>query len=290
MSRKTDQPILSVRNLRVRFAIGKAPVDALRSVSFQLGAEKLGIVGESGSGKSTLGRALLKLLPAVAQVRADHLTFVGQDLLAASERDMLAIRGRRIGMILQDPKYSLDPTMRVGEQVREAVTLHQGLRGRAAKEQVIAMLDTVQIRNPRRVYDLYAHEISGGMGQRIMIATALAGTPELIIADEPTSALDVTVRRQLLELLDQLVTERGIGLIFITHDLDLAEGFCDRLLIMYAGQVVETLAAAELRNATHPYTRGLLASLPRLDQPVRRLPVLSRDPEWRRDLSQSIRS
>ncbi|WP_426129079.1 ABC transporter ATP-binding protein [Pararhizobium sp. PWRC1-1] len=279
-------PLLRVRNLNVRFGASPDAVRALRNVSFDLGREKLGVVGESGSGKSTLGRALLKLLPPSANVSAGTMQFSNLDLSAASEKQMLNVRGRQIGMIMQDPKYALDPTMKVGDQIGEAVTLHLGKRGRARRRHVLDMLDTVQIRNPERVYDLYAHQISGGMGQRVMIAMTLVAEPKIIIADEPTSALDVTVRRKLLVLLDGLVSARGIGLIFITHDLDLAESFCDRLLIMYAGQIVEELGSADLKNAQHPYTRGLLASLPRLDRPVDRLSVLVRDAAWSKDISQ----
>lgn len=281
-------PLLRVRNLNVRFGSSPDAVRALRNVSFDLGREKLGVVGESGSGKSTLGRALLKLLPPIADVSAGTMRFSDLDLSAASEKQMLNVRGSQIGMIMQDPKYALDPTMKVGDQIGEAVTLHLGKRGRARRKHVLEMLDIVQIRDPERVYDLYAHQISGGMGQRVMIAMTLVAEPKIIIADEPTSALDVTVRRKLLVLLDELVSARGIGLIFITHDLDLAEGFCDRLLIMYAGQIVEELRSADLKNAQHPYTRGLLASLPRLDRPVDRLSVLVRDPVWSKDISQRV--
>lgn len=281
-------PLLSVRGLCVRFGNGNEAVDALRNLSFDLRAEKLGIVGESGSGKSTLGRTILKLLPRIATISADRLDFRGSDIGKATERQMLQIRGSQIGMILQDPKYALDPTMKIGDQIGEAVALHLGKRGKEKKDHVLEMLDSVKIRDPRRVYELYPHQISGGMGQRIMIAITLVAKPSIIIADEPTSALDVTVRRQLLELLDELVSARGIGLIFITHDLDLAEGFCDRLLIMYSGQILEELPASSLGNAKHPYTRGLLASMPRLEAPEKRLSVLVRDPAWQHDLNRSI--
>lgn len=281
-------PLLSVRGLCVRFGNGNEAVDALRNLSFDLRAEKLGIVGESGSGKSTLGRTILKLLPRIATISADRLDFCGSDIGKATERQMLQIRGSQIGMILQDPKYALDPTMKIGDQIGEAVALHLGKRGKEKKDHVLEMLDSVKIRDPRRVYELYPHQISGGMGQRIMIAITLVAKPSIIIADEPTSALDVTVRRQLLELLDELVSARGIGLIFITHDLDLAEGFCDRLLIMYAGQILEELRASSLGNAKHPYTRGLLASRPRLEVAEERLSVLVRDPAWQLDLKRSI--
>ncbi|CDN51989.1 ABC transporter ATP-binding protein [Neorhizobium galegae] len=277
-------PLLRVRNLSVRFGQCSDATRALRNVSFDLSQEKLGIVGESGSGKSTLGRAILKLLPSVADVSADEMRFETTDLGRASEKQMLAIRGSRISMIMQDPKYALDPTMRIGDQIGEAVALHLKLGGRGRRNKVLELLEAVEIRGPERVYDLYPHQVSGGMGQRIMIAATLAANPRIIIADEPTSALDVTVRRKLLELLDRLVTMQQIGLIFITHDLNLAQDFCDRLLIMYAGQVVESLPATALRQARHPYTQGLLASLPRLDLELRRLPVMARDASWAKDI------
>ena len=196
---------------------------------------------------------------------------------------MLDIRGARISMILQDPKFSLNPVQRVGDQIAEAYAVHHRGQRREAREKALEMLEAVQIRDPERVYRLYPHEISGGMGQRVMIAMMLVPEPEVIIADEPTSALDVTVRQQVLSILDDLVTERNIGLIFISHDLNLVRSFCDRVLIMYAGRIVESLDADKLEHATHPYTRGLLNALPSLEHPRDRLEVLKRDPKWLED-------
>jgi len=278
---RSSQPLLRVRDLRIAFPSPTGPVEAVRGVSFDVGREKLGIVGESGSGKSMTGRALLKLSPKAAKVSAAELNFDGTDLLAASERRMRAIRGARISMILQDPKYSLNPLMRVGAQIAEACRLHQRVGRAEANAKALAMLEAVHIREPKRVFNLFPHEVSGGMGQRIMIATMLVTEPDLIIADEPTSALDVTVRRQVLTILDELVTKRGAGLIFISHDLNLVAEFCDRVLVMYAGRVVEELRARDLHSARHPYTQALLRSLPRLDQPVPELAVPTRDPAWR---------
>lgn len=275
-----DAPLLDVRDLHVDFINGRAVTNAVRGVSFQLGREKLAIVGESGSGKSTVGRALMRLHPAKARISATKMQFGDVDLRTVSEAQMRAIRGKRISMIMQDPKYSLNPVVCVGDQIAEAWLTHHPGRKAEAKTKVLEMLDVVRIRQPERVYHLYPHEISGGQGQRIMIAMMLITDPELVIADEPTSALDVSVRLQVLGLLDDLVQSRGLGLIFISHDINLVRSFCDRVLVMYAGRVVESLAASDLHRAEHPYTRGLLAALPSMDNRRPRLPVLQRDPLW----------
>ncbi len=271
---------LAVEDLRVEFtSAGKTSV-AVQGVSFTLGREKLAIVGESGSGKSTVGRSLLRLHPTTARVTAKTLRFDDIDLLGASEKQMQGIRGRRMSMIMQDPKYSLNPVVKVGEQIAEAYLAHHKVSRQEAKERALDMLAKVHIRDPQRVYELYPHEVSGGMGQRIMIAMMVITDPQVIIADEPTSALDVSVRRQVLNILEELVSERDLGLLFISHDLNLVQHFCDRVLVMYAGRVVECLPAADLARAEHPYTRGLLSALPSLDYPRSRLPVLQRDPLW----------
>jgi peptide/nickel transport system ATP-binding protein len=272
------EPLLEVEDLSVTFKTPHRLVHAVRNISFTVGREKVGIVGESGSGKSATGRAILKLTPGNGVVAARKLRFEELDLTNASEQEMLKVRGSRIGMILQDPKFSLDPVMRVGDQISEA--LPPGLSRAEARDRVMSVLEAVQIRNPQRVYNLYPHECSGGMGQRVMIAMMLVPEPKLLIADEPTSALDVTVRMQVLAILDDLVSRRGLGLMFISHDLNLVATFCDRVLIMYAGRIVEECKASELRNATHPYTQGLLASLPRIDQQRKKLATLVRDPAW----------
>ena len=255
-------------------------IEAVRGVSFQLGRERLGIVGESGSGKSQTGRAIMGLTPPQAQVSAKKLAFDGIDLIAASPRERRALRGNRIAMILQDPKYSLDPVMSIGRQIVETLRAHERVSKAEARERALAMLEAVQIRDPARVFDLHPHEVSGGMGQRAMIAMMLIAGPELMIADEPTSALDVTVQLDVLKILDKLVAERGMGLIFISHDLRLVSSFCDRVIVMYAGKVVEQIKASELRNAQHPYTLGLLDCMPRIDADRHPLPVLDRKPEW----------
>jgi peptide/nickel transport system ATP-binding protein len=253
-------PLLEVADLVVRFG----DHTAVRGVSFAMGRERLGIVGESGSGKSLTGRAILRLLPPGAALGATRLAFDGIDLLAAGESDIRALRGRRMALVLQDPKFSLNPLMPVGRQIAESYRAHGGASAREATELTLAMLEAVHIREPRRVHDLYPHEISGGMGQRVMIAMMLAGDPDLLIADEPTSALDVTVQAQVLAVLDEQVSRRDMGLILISHDLDLVASFCDRVLVMERGVIVESIAAAALDQAQHPYTRRLLAARPRL--------------------------
>jgi peptide/nickel transport system ATP-binding protein len=283
MNTATTAPRLQVQDLRVGFANPDtgSVVDVVHGVSFDLTREKLGIVGESGSGKSTVGRTLLKLHPRSARVQAKTLRFDGIDLLQADERQMMSIRGRRMSMIMQDPKYSLNPVMRIGEQIAEAFVAHDTKASKAVvRERTLAMLEAVRIRDPQRVWQLYPHEVSGGMGQRIMIAMMLIQQPEIVIADEPTSALDVSVRQQVLSVLDDLVSERGLGLIFISHDLNMVRQFCDRVLVMYAGRVVESIAAADLDRAQHPYTRGLLDALPSLARRRAVLPTLRRDPAW----------
>ena len=274
------KPLLSVEDLRVSFTTPKGVVEAVRGIDFELGQERLGIVGESGSGKSQTGRAILRLTSGNGRIKAKRMEFDGIDLLGASERRMRSIRGNRISMIMQDPQYSLNPVMTVGSQIAEAYRVHNNASKREARDHALDMLETVRIREPEKVYHLYPHEVSGGMGQRIMIAMMLIPEPDLMIADEPTSALDVTVQLQVLALLDDMVTQRGMGLIFISHDLNLVASFCDRVLVMYGGRIMETLDARNLHSAQHPYTRGLLDCLPRLDGSHEQLRVLQRDPAW----------
>jgi len=269
-----------VRNLRIAFPSAQGTVEAVRGVSFTLGQEKLGIVGESGSGKTLTARALLRLLPRQAKLEADRLEFDGIDLLKANERTMRRIRGKRAGLILQDPKFSLNPVMTAGAQIAEAWRAHRGGTSRAAHGAAVELLAQVQIRDPERVAGAYPHELSGGMGQRVMIAMMLAPDPELLIADEPTSALDATVQAEILRLIEELVSRRGMALILISHDLPLVSHFCDRVLVMYGGRVLEECNAASLARAEHPYTLGLLDCLPSLARPKRQLAVLKRDPSW----------
>jgi peptide/nickel transport system ATP-binding protein len=269
-----------VDNLRVAFPSPNGPVPAVRGVSFVLGQEKLAIVGESGSGKSLTARAIMRLLPRAAMLTADALRFDGIDILNANERTMRRIRGGRAGLVMQDPKYSLNPVMTAGAQIAEAWRTHRGGSRKLARDAAVDLLTQVQIRDPGAVADRYPHQLSGGMGQRVMIAMMLAPDPELLIADEPTSALDATVQAEILQLIEDLVQRRGMGLILISHDLPLVSHFCDRVLVMYAGRVVEERRAADLARAEHPYTRGLLNCLPILSHGRKRLAVLKRDPAW----------
>ena len=272
--------LLEVENLWVRFPTRQGIFDAVRGVSFALERERLGIVGESGSGKSMTGRAILRLIRKPGIVEADAIRLEGRNLLELSEPEMRKVRGQKISMVMQDPKFSLNPVMTIGDQIMESYLLHNSTSKAQARAKAIAMLEAVSIRDPERVMRAYPHEVSGGMGQRIMIAMMLIPDPQILIADEPTSALDVSVQRQVLDIMDGLVKERGMGLIFISHDLNLVSEFCDRVLIMYAGRIVEVCDADKLHQAKHPYTQGLLNSLPRLDQPKKHLEVLKRDDGW----------
>lgn len=272
-------PLLDVQNLRVSFPTHQGRVEVVKGLSFTLGRERLGIVGESGSGKSMTGRSILKLIRKPGLVTADRMSFDGIDLMAQNEKQMRSIRGARISMVMQDPKFSLNPVMTVGEQIAEALVTHEKLGRREVNERILAMLEAVRINDPKRVAGLYPHEVSGGMGQRIMIAMMLIPEPELLIADEPTSALDVSVQAQVLDIIDDLVTTKGMGLILISHDLNLVSRYCDRILVMNAGRVVEECAAGQLENAQHPYTRGLLAAMPVINETRDELPVLDRT-QW----------
>ncbi len=272
--------LLDIEDLWVRFPTRQGVFDAVRGVSFSLGRERLGIVGESGSGKSMTGRAILRLIRKPGIVEANYINLEGRDLLRLTEREMREVRGQQISMVMQDPKFSLNPVVTVGEQLMEAYLQHNSSPKARAQKMATEMLENVSIRDPERVMRAYPHEVSGGMGQRIMIAMMLIPNPKILIADEPTSALDVSVQRQVLNIMDGLVKERGMGLIFISHDLNLVSEFCDRVLIMYAGRIVEVCKADKLHQARHPYTQGLLNSLPRLDEKCTHLSVLTRDPSW----------
>ncbi len=278
------EPLAQISNLRISFPSSSGALrEVVRGISLSLQpGERLGIVGESGSGKSLTGRALLGMLAPGAVWSADAMRFAGQDLLAMKPAARRQLCGRDIGMILQDPKYSLNPVMTVAKQMKEAFHLREPqLKGAALQARMVQALDAVHIRDPERVLKAYPHELSGGMGQRVMIAMMVSSGPQLLIADEPTSALDVLVAMQTLRVLDEMIARHNTGLILISHDLELVSQFCDRVVVMYAGQVMDTCAAADLQHATHPYTRALLAASPQLHQAQEWLPTMQRDPRWR---------
>ncbi len=271
--------LLEVENLRVEFPTDEGRVQAVRGVSYQLRrGEVLGIVGESGSGKSVTSLAAMGLLPPSAQV-SGSVRLAGVELLGASDKDLSRVRGSRISMIFQDPMTSLNPVYTVGRQVAEAIRAHHDLRWDAAMSQAVELLDLVSIPNPAERVRSYPHELSGGMRQRVVIAIAMANRPDVIIADEPTTALDVTVQAQILEALHTAKTETGAAMVLITHDLGVIAGQADRVLVMYAGRVVEAGTVDEIfYQPRMPYTLGLLGSLPRLDARTARLNPISGAP------------
>ena len=276
-------PILQVENLRTWFRTDNGVARAVDGVSFHVNpGETLGIVGESGSGKSVTSLSVMRLIPqppGEIQPRS-HIFFRGddgemEDLATASEKRMRQIRGNDIAMIFQEPMTSLNPVFRVGDQIVESLRLHQGLGKKAARDRAIEMLQLVGIPIPHQRVDEYPHQLSGGMRQRVMIAMALACNPKLLIADEPTTALDVTIQAQILELLNRLQEEIGMSIILITHDLGVVAETCDRVIVMYAGQVFEEGPVDDVfHDPQNPYTEGLLRSMPRLGEDVERLAVI----------------
>ena len=267
--------LLHIRDLKVSFDNGTHLVPVLHGVDMELRrGETLGIVGESGCGKSVTWMAVMQLLGSRAHIEGE-IFLNGEDISDYSANAMTQIRGRRIAMIFQDPSSSLNPVKTVGKQLMEAVKLHQGLRGAAARAEAIRLLERVHIPSAEQRMRAWPHELSGGMNQRVMIAMALAGKPELLVADEPTTALDVTIQAQILELLQELQRDTGMGLVLISHDLGVIAQVCDRVMVMYAGRVVETAPADHLFDQPrHPYTQGLIGALPDLDGPIRRLEAI----------------
>jgi len=269
------EKLLQVSNLRVSFVARETETEAVRGVSFELNkGETLGIVGESGSGKSVTARAIMRLLPeASSRVKSGEVMFLGQNLAQKSRKEMEAIRGRDIGMIFQDPMTSLNPTLRIGEQIAETLRKHRKISKREAKTEAVEMLKLVGIRDPETRFNQYPHEFSGGMRQRAMIAIALACRPSLLIADEPTTALDVTIQAQILNVMKQMQEKLGTAIVLITHDLGVVAGMCDRVVVMKSGEIVEEGRTADIfANPQHPYTKKLLNALPRLDEPKKRKP------------------
>ena len=260
-------PLLKIESLQTHFFTDDGVVRAVDGVSFEIGAgETLAVVGESGSGKSVTALSILKLIPTPpGRVVGGRILFRGRDLVPAPAEEMRRIRGKEISMIFQEPMTSLNPVYTCGEQIMEAIVLHENVDRKEARERAIAMLKLVGIPLPEQRVDEYPHQMSGGMRQRVMIAMALACRPSILIADEPTTALDVTIQAQILELLKQLQDSLGMAVLLITHDLGVVAETADRVAVMYAGQVVEYCEArAAFRRTLHPYTAGLLASLPRL--------------------------
>ena len=283
----TELPLLSVEGLGVEFRTRSGVARVLDEVSFTLArGETLAVVGESGCGKSVTALAIMRLIPQPpGRIASGRLMFDGRDLLALPEPEMRQVRGNRIAMIFQEPMTSLNPAFTVGDQIAESLQLHQGLNRKQALERAAEMLDAVHIAAPRRRVHEYPHQFSGGMRQRAMIAMALACEPQLIIADEPTTALDVTVQAQILDLLKDMAARTGSALILITHDLGVVARYADRVVVMYAGRVVESAPAEELyARPRHPYTRGLMASVPRLhsDTGERLIPIEGQPPDLSR--------
>ena len=263
----TQPPLLSVRDLTVAFDTRRGSFDAISGVSFDLRPGRtLGVVGESGSGKSVTAAALMRLLPETARVSAGEIHFSGRNLGAMTERQMLAVRGREIAMVFQDPMASLNPILTIGHQVKEPLMLQLGLGRQAARARAEELLALVRIPSPGQIMRAYPHELSGGMRQRVMIALALSCGPKLLIADEPTTALDVTTQAQILELLRDLQRRLYMAVLLITHDLGVVAEFADDVMVMYAGRVVERASVAALfARPGHPYTEGLLRSMPLLE-------------------------
>ena len=277
-------PLLSVEDLSVTFSRrGRRPVHAVDQVSFSVEAgATVGLVGESGCGKSVTSLAIMGLLPRRGATVGGAVRFDGRDLIGLAQSDLREVRGRDIAMVFQDPQTSLNPVLTVGRQVTEVLERHRGMTGADADREAASLLDQVGIPDPTRRLKDYPHQLSGGMRQRALIAMALACKPRLLIADEPTTALDVTIQAQILELLKQLVVDSGTALVMITHDLGVVAGLCDTVHVMYSGRIVESADRRALfAEPRHPYTTGLLASVPRLDAPrgvpLRPIPGSPRD-------------
>jgi oligopeptide/dipeptide ABC transporter ATP-binding protein len=275
-------PLLEVRDLTAAYhsSRGTRITRAVEGVSFTLGAgETLGIVGESGSGKTTLALTLVRLLPPGARIERGQILFEGDDLVTKTDREMRHVRGQKIGMILQDPLMSLNPLFTIADQVSEPVRVHERVGRRRARDRALSLLRAVKIAAPETRLGEYPHQMSGGMRQRIVGAISISCSPKLLIADEPTTALDLTIQSQYLSLLRDLQRERGLSLIFITHNLGIIAKMCDQVAVMYAGRIVEVGPVKRIfDHAAHPYTRALLDSIPRLGDPKARLTAIDGQP------------
>ena len=278
--RNGNRPLLDVRNLRTHIFTRRGVVKAVDGVSFQLmPGETLGLVGESGSGKTMTCLSILKLLPRGAQIIGGEIIFDGQDIANSSERDMGKLRGKRIGMILQNSMAALDPVFTIGTQIGEPLVVHQKLHWREAMKRAVELLRSVKITDPHLRIKSYPHELSGGMRQRASSAASIGPKPVLLIADEPTTALDVTTQRQYLDLLKELQKATGMALIFITHDISIVGNLCDKLAVFYGGLVVESGPKDQILNTpTHPYTQALLQALPILGDKRERLRTIRGEP------------
>jgi len=257
------ETILSIENLTAEYIVRQKVIPAVRNVSLSLNkSDSLAIVGESGCGKSTLGLSLLKLLPKEGKISGGRIIFRDQDIMQLSEKEMQQIRGGKIGIVFQDPLSSLNPVMKVSEQIREILRIHNQ---DFSEEHIDKLLDDVQLDNPKRIRNSYPHQLSGGMRQRIMIAIAIASKPEILIADEPTTALDVTIQKEILELIKKLIRELNLTLIFITHNFGIVSEISNRIAVMYAGEIVEEGKTSEIiRTPKHPYTKALLSAISKL--------------------------
>ncbi|HHB1424269.1 TPA: ABC transporter ATP-binding protein [Serratia odorifera] len=261
---------------RLSIGLRAQPLELVHDISFRVGQERLALVGESGSGKSLTARALMGLLPSSLQLRAQHLSLDDDDLTRISERQWSRLRGSKMAMVLQDPKHALNPTQPIGRQVEEPLLLHSSLRRAERREKVLDMLAAVGLPAVKTLSQRYPHQLSGGMGQRVMLAIALINDPRLLIADEPTSALDHQMRGQVLQLIERLVEQRNMGLILISHDLQQVAHYCERVLVMYQGRIVDRLPADQLAHASHPYTQTLWSCRPSKATRGQPLPVLDR--------------
>jgi oligopeptide/dipeptide ABC transporter ATP-binding protein len=270
------EPLLSIRNLSVSFHTEAGDARAVDGVSFDVfPGETLGVVGESGCGKTVTALSLLRLIQAPGHIDGGEIFYYGRDLLTLPDREIRAVRGNEISMIFQEPMTSLNPVFTCGYQIREAILLHQDVSKSQAREQTIEMLDVVGIPDPRTIDKSYPHQLSGGMRQRVMIAMALSCNPSLLIADEPTTALDVTIQAQILELLQSLQEKFKMAIMLITHDLGVIAETAKRVVVMYAGQVVEAASVADIfGHPQHPYTMGLQASIPRIINKGKKLSVI----------------
>ncbi|WP_158783383.1 ABC transporter ATP-binding protein [Pantoea sp. BAV 3049] len=266
-------PLIMAKNLSIASATG---AELVKSISFSLGRERVALVGESGSGKSLTARSLMGLLSPSLDLQADTLSVAGENALTLNERSWNTLRGSQLAMVMQDPKYALNPMRTIGWQVAEPLKLHARLSRAEIKEKVCEMLDAVGLPQPAQLMQRYPHQLSGGMGQRVMLAIALIADPQFLIADEPTSALDHVMRDQVLALIRRLVEQRNMGLLLISHDLQQVSEHCERVMVMYQGEILDTLPATDLPRATHPYTRTLWSCRPGKATQGKPLPVLDR--------------